>query len=80
MSIDEAILYLKSLGYTDCYEHMGILVIPVFDVSKLSQYAGRLKKIFKEIGYEKSWSIISNPHYFERKESVIGETYGNNKE
>lgn len=80
MSIDEAILYLKSLGYTDCYEHMGILVIPMCDLSKLGQCAGRLKKIFKEIGYEKSWSILPNPHYFERKDSVTGEMYGNNEE
>lgn len=77
--IEKAIEALKEKDIYS-FERMGILVIPVRkeDVKDLDKIASNMKKILVSIGFNKSWQL--DPYYYERKESVIGEMYGNNKE
>lgn len=70
--IDRAILYLKNHGI-DAFNQDSILVIPCSSPEEIYDMAGKARRLFKEIGYEKSWRI--DPYYFDRKNSLIGQMF-----
>ena len=75
--IERVIEYLKTLGI-ESFERMGILVVPVSSPDEIYDTAERLRRIFKEIGYDKSWRI--DPYYLSDQESLRREMYGGSNE
>lgn len=75
--IDRALLYLKERGI-EGFSQDSILVIPCSSPEEIYDMAGKVRRIFKEIGYEKSWRI--DPYYFDRKNSLTGQMYDNSQE
>lgn len=72
--MNEAIKRLKSEGL-EAIEVGGILVIPFDYVHECTddefyKLISKVKSIFKEIGFEKSWQI--DPYYYERKRHADG--------
>ena len=63
-SIGKTIEALDKLYNIQAFEHMGILVIPCSSPDEIYELASNVRRIFKEIGYEKSWQI--DPYYYER--------------
>ena len=61
--ISKAMIHLKSRGI-ECFDKMGVLVIPVDDPSKLDSTVSTIKHMLKEIDYEKSWQV--DPYYYEK--------------
>ena len=70
--IEKAIQYLKEHNIKS-FELMGILVIPVDSPEHLDQTAKDIKRLLKECGYEKSWSL--DPYYYERHKGIDGDMY-----
>ena len=75
--IERAIEHLKTLGIKS-FEREGILVIPVSSPDDIYDTANKIRRIFKEIGYDKSWQI--DPYYIHDKESLRSEMYGGSNE
>ena len=71
-TIEDAIKHLSSKGI-DCFERMGILVIPVESCEELDVQANVVKKNLNAIGYDKSWQI--DPYYYENKDRGFDEMY-----
>ena len=70
--IGKAIEYLKENGI-ESFEGAGILVIPVSNPEEIYDMASKVRRLFKEIGYEKSWQI--DPYYIQKHNSIISEMY-----
>lgn len=75
--IDRALLYLKDNGI-EGFSQDSILVIPCSSPEEIYNMAGKVRRLFKEIGYEKSWRI--DPYYFERRSSLAGQMFDNSQE
>ena len=60
----EAIKYLKENGI-EAIEGSGILIIPCSKAEEIYDLVSKVKNLFKDVGYEKSWQI--DPYYYERK-------------
>lgn len=71
-SIDDAIKFLSSKGI-DCFERMGILVIPVESCEDLDVQAKSVKKNLNAIGYEKSWQI--DPYFYDNQSKSFDDIY-----
>jgi hypothetical protein len=72
--MDKAVAELKKEGL-DAIEVGGILVIPFDYVHECTEdefykLISKIKYIFKEIGFDKSWQI--DPYYYERKRHADG--------
>ena len=61
--ISKAIARLKKDGI-ESFEGSGILIIPCDDPEKIYDMVNKVRRIFKEIEYEKSWQI--DPYYFNK--------------
>lgn len=74
MNIEDTIDILRKKGIR-AFELSGILVIPVSpkDTPKLDQIAKNIKRIFEEIGYDKSWCL--NPYHEDK--TIEKEMYRN---
>ena len=70
----KAIEYLKMKG-VEAFVLMNILTIPVESVNQIEPMAGRIRKLLKDCGYQKSWRI--DPYYYERHNSVTADMYDN---
>lgn len=55
------------------FESSGILVIPCDSPDDIYDMAGKARRIFKEIGFEKSWQI--DPYYLERRKTLSGKMF-----
>lgn len=75
--MDKAMAYLKDNG-VESFESSGILVIPCSSPEEIYDMATRVRRYFKEIGFEKSWQI--DPYYIERRCGLTAEMYGNNSQ
>ena len=73
-SIEEAISHLKTNGI-EAFEGAGILIIPASKPEEIYDLAEKVRRLFKDVGYDKSWQI--NPYYYERKESLVCEMFDN---
>lgn len=71
--IEEAIKHLKENGI-EAFEGAGIVIIPASSPEEIYDLAGRVRKIFKECGYTKSWQI--DPYYYDRQSSLSKEMFG----
>ena len=69
--IANAVLYLKSKGI-EAFEGSGILVVPASSPEEIYDLVHKVKRYFKECGYEKSWLI--DPYYYQ-KHDVKGDDY-----
>lgn len=65
ISIESAIEALNKLYNIKAFESSGILVIPCSSPEEIFDLACKIRRIFKEIGYEKSWQI--DPYYYQKK-------------
>ena len=72
--IPVAIESLKKNGI-EAFELSNILVIPVDKPDDIYPMANKARRVFKEIGYEKSWQI--DPYYYEKRQTLNGEMYLN---
>ena len=72
--IDRALLYLKEAGI-EGFSQDGILVVPCDKPEDIYDTANKLRRLFKEIGYEKSWRI--DPYYFDKRASLTGIMFDN---
>lgn len=72
--INRALLYLKNQYSIEGFEQNGILVIPCNSVEEIYSMAEKVRRIFKECGYEKSWRI--DPYYLENKRSSFDDYIG----
>ena len=59
-----AIDALKDAGI-EAFELSSILVIPVSSPEDIYDMVSKARRIFKEIGYEKSWQV--DPYYYQKK-------------
>ena len=85
MSIEKAIEALKALYKITAFEDSGILVIPCSSPEEIYDLATKVRSIFKEIGYSKSWRI--DPYYYSKRNTLNdimynqkGDNYELNKE
>ena len=74
ISIQDGIRYLKESGI-ESFEGSGILVIPCSSPDEIYDLANKVRRIFKECGYNKSWQI--DPYYFDRRQSLTGQMFEN---
>lgn len=72
--IPVAIGALKENGI-EAFELSNILVIPVEKPGDIYPMANKARRVFKEIGYEKSWQI--DPYYYEKRQTLTGDMYLN---
>ena len=72
ISIDEAVNILKERGI-EAFELSGVLTVPCSSPDDIYDTAEKLRRIFKEIGYDKSWRI--DPYYLEHKKSLTASMY-----
>ena len=72
ISIDEAIKCLKERGI-EAFELSGVLTVPCESPDDIYDMAEKLRRIFKEIGYEKSWRI--DPYYLEHRKTLAADMY-----
>lgn len=77
IGIDEAIDILKNRYDVDAFEVAGILVIPVTSPTDIYDCANNTRRIFKEIGYEKSWQI--DPYFFSKRQTLSDIMYNQNE-
>lgn len=68
--ISDAVLELKARGI-ESFEGSGILIIPCSSPEEIYDMAGKVRRIFKEIGYEKSWQI--DPYYLDKHARTFDE-------
>ena len=71
MSIDKAIEALKTLYKISAFEDSGILVIPCSSPEEIFDMATKIRSLFKEIGFNKSWRI--DPYYYEDLKRMRGD-------
>ena len=69
--MNKAINYLKEKGIDAFDGGSGILVIPCTTPEEIYDLANKVRKYFKEIGYEKSWQI--NPYYYDELKRMKGD-------
>lgn len=72
-NVDDAIIYLKENGI-DAFEVDRILTIPVSKPEEIYDMASRVRRLFKEIGFEKSWRI--DPYYIEHHSGLREDMFG----
>lgn len=77
IGIDEAIDILKNRYDVEAFEVAGILVIPVTSPNDIYDCANDTRRIFKEIGYEKSWQI--DPYFFSKRQTLSDIMYNQNE-
>lgn len=73
----KAIDALKEVGI-EAFEGHGILVIPASSPEDIYPMAEKARRVFKEIGYEKSWRI--DPYYFDKLSSLTSAMYDDSQE
>lgn len=61
--ISVAIARLKEDGI-ESFEGSGILIVPCNSPEEIIDLVGRVKRIFKEIDYQKSWQV--DPYYYQK--------------
>ena len=72
-NVDKAILYLKENGI-DAFEVDRILTIPVSKPEEIYDMASTVRRLFKEIGFDKSWRI--DPYYIEHHSGLHEDMFG----
>lgn len=72
ISIDEAINVLKERGI-EAFELSGVLTVPCESPDDIYNMADKLRRIFKDIGFEKSWRI--DPYYLEHRKTLVASMY-----
>lgn len=72
IGIDEAVNILKERGI-EAFEISGVLTVPCSSPEEIYKTAEKLRRIFKEIGFEKSWRI--DPYYLEKRKSLASDMY-----
>lgn len=72
--ISAAIDALKGIGI-EAFELSRILVIPVDKPEDIYPTVERARRLFKEIGYEKSWQV--DPYYYDKRQTLNGDMYLN---
>lgn len=75
--ISKAIDALKQHNI-EAFEGHGILVIPASKPEEIYPLAEKARRVFKEIGYDKSWRI--DPYYFEKRSSLTGQMFDDSQE
>ena len=75
--IGKAIKHLEVNG-VEAFESSGILVIPCSSPEEIYDCANLVRRLFKEIGYNKSWQI--DPYYIDRHCGLTASMYGGNDE
>ena len=73
----KAIEALKDVGI-EAFEGHGILVIPASSPEDIYPMAEKARRVFKEIGYEKSWRI--DPYFFDKRSSLTSAMYDDSQE
>lgn len=73
----KAIDALKEVGI-EAFEGHGILVIPASSPEDIYPMAEKARRVFKEMGYEKSWRI--DPYYFDKLSSLTSAMYDDSQE
>ena len=73
----KAIEALKDVGI-EAFEGHGILVIPASSPEDIYPMAEKARRVFKEMGYEKSWRI--DPYYFDKLSSLTSAMYDDSQE
>lgn len=71
ISVDKAIEALKALYKISAFEDSGILVIPCSSHEEIFDIANKVRSLFKEIGYEKSWRI--DPYFYDPNKRMKGD-------
>lgn len=77
IDIDEAVDILKKRGI-EAFELSGVLTVPCSSPDDIYDTAEKLRKIFKEIGYDKSWRI--DPYYLEHRKTLAADMYDENSQ
>ena len=77
LSIDEAINILKMRGI-EAFEISGVLTVPCSSPEDIYDTAEKLRRIFKEIGFDKSWRI--DPYYLEHRKTLAADMYDENSQ
>ncbi len=77
ISCEKAVSILKERGI-EAFELGGVLTVPCESPDDIYNTAEKLRKIFKEIGFDKSWRI--DPYYLEHKKSLIASMYDENSQ
>lgn len=72
--ISKAIDALKKSSI-ESFEINNILVIPVAEPEDIYPIATKVRRIFKEIDFQKTWQI--DPYYYSRHQSLTSEMYPN---
>lgn len=72
--ISIAIGTLKDSGI-ESFEVNNMLIIPVTDPEDIYPTATKVRRIFKEIDFQKTWQI--DPYYYSRHQSLTAEMYPN---
>lgn len=62
--ISAAIEYLQTKGI-EAFEGSNILIIPCTEPEQIYDLVNKVRMIFKEIDFQKSWQI--DPYYFQKK-------------
>ena len=62
--ISAAIEYLQTKGI-EAFEGSNILIIPCTEPEQIYDLVNKVRRIFKEIDFQKSWQI--DPYYFQKK-------------
>ena len=70
--VDKAIAYLKEYQI-DSFECSGILVIPCTSPNEIYDMATRVRRYFKEIGFDKSWQI--DPYFYDKHNSLTADMF-----
>lgn len=71
--IDKAIEHLKNNGVT-AFELSGVLVIPVSSPDDIEPTVRQIKRLLKEISYDKSWAV--DPYYYEKRGKIEHTMFG----
>lgn len=74
--IGKAIEALKEHNI-ESFDGHGILVIPASSPEDIYPMAEKARRIFKEIGFEKSWRI--DPYYLDKRASLTGAMFDNSQ-
>lgn len=77
IDIDEAVNILKERGI-EAFELSGVLTVPCSSPDDIYNTAEKLRRIFKEIGYDKSWRI--DPYYLEHRKTLTSDMYDENSQ
>lgn len=71
--IEKAIEHLKNNGVT-AFELSGVLVIPVSSPEDIEPTVRMVKRLLKDIGYNKSWAV--DPYYYEKRGKIEHTMFG----